>query len=156
LRPTRAKQGKEKGRENPKANPAAEALGFVPHPNLRGLRGLERIEQAGASFQSLTEHVETRSPAGRMLMQMLGSFAEFERAMIRERTRQGLEYAKSKGITGGRRFKLTPDQAELIVRLVDSGERKAADLARSFQVSEATVSRLIARHRQKALASKKE
>jgi DNA invertase Pin-like site-specific DNA recombinase len=115
---------------------------------------LERIEQAGASFQSLTEHVETRSPAGRMLMQMLGSFAEFERAMIRERTRQGLEYAKSKGITGGRRSKLTPDQAELIVKLVDSGEKKAADLARSFRVSEATVSRLIAKHRQKALAVK--
>jgi DNA invertase Pin-like site-specific DNA recombinase len=115
---------------------------------------LEKIEQAGASFESLTEHIETHSPAGRMLVQMLGSFAEFERAMIRERTRQGLAFAKTQGRTGGRRFKLTPDQQALIVKLVDGGEQTAADAARSFRVSEATVSRLIARHRQKTLSNK--
>jgi len=69
---------------------------------------LERLEKAGAKFQSLTEHVETVSPAGRMLMQMLGSFAEFERAMIRERTKRGLEYARSQGRNGGRKPKLSP------------------------------------------------
>ena len=45
---------------------------------------LERIEKAGAGFKSLTEAVDTTLPAGRMMMQMLGAFAEFERAMIRE------------------------------------------------------------------------
>jgi DNA invertase Pin-like site-specific DNA recombinase len=113
---------------------------------------LERIEQAGASFESLTEHIETHSPAGRMLIQMLGSFAEFERAMIRERTRQGLEYARTQGRTGGRRSKLTPEQRVLIIDLVDSKKQKAADVARSFRVSEATVSRLLAEHRQKTLS----
>lgn len=111
---------------------------------------LEKIEQAGASFESLTEHIETHSPAGRMLTQMLGSFAEFERAMIRERTKQGLEYARSQGRKGGRRPKLTQEQRKLIVRLVDSGEQKAADVARTFKVSEATVSRILSEHRQKA------
>jgi DNA invertase Pin-like site-specific DNA recombinase len=115
---------------------------------------LERIEQAGASFESLTEHIETHSPAGRMLAHMLGSFAEFERAMIRERTRQGLAYARSQGRTGGRRAKLSPEQKALIVNLVDSGEMKAAEAARSFKVSEATVSRLLSEHRQKVLAQK--
>ena len=47
---------------------------------------MERIAQAGAGFRSLTEAIDTTTPAGRMLMQMVGSFAEFERAMIRERT----------------------------------------------------------------------
>src|SRR5271163_3930958 len=51
---------------------------------------MERIAQAGASFQSLTENIDTTTPAGRMMMQMIGSFAEFERAMIRERTTAGL------------------------------------------------------------------
>jgi DNA invertase Pin-like site-specific DNA recombinase len=115
---------------------------------------LEKIEQAGASFESLTEHVETRSPAGRMLMHMLGSFAEFERAMIRERTRQGLEYARAQGRRGGRPPKLSKEQKALIVELVDGKRQKAADVARSFRVSEATVSRLLAEHRQKTLSSK--
>ena len=47
---------------------------------------LERIEEAGADFHSLTEAIDTTTPAGRMMMQMVGSFAEFERAMLRERT----------------------------------------------------------------------
>src|SRR5687767_3214698 len=50
---------------------------------------LEKIDAAGATFRSLTEAVDTTGPAGRMMMQMLGSFAEFERAMVRERTRAG-------------------------------------------------------------------
>jgi DNA invertase Pin-like site-specific DNA recombinase len=48
------------------------------------LRILKRLDEVGAKFQSLTEHIETTSPAGRMIMQMLGSFAEFEREMMRE------------------------------------------------------------------------
>src|ERR1700739_789263 len=48
-----------------------------------------------AKFRSLTESIDTSGPAGRMLMQMLGSFAEFERAMVRERTRAGLETARA-------------------------------------------------------------
>jgi len=43
---------------------------------------LERVEAAGAGFRSLTESIDTTTPAGRMLTQMLGSFAEYERAMV--------------------------------------------------------------------------
>jgi DNA invertase Pin-like site-specific DNA recombinase len=56
---------------------------------------LERIAQAGAGFRSLTENVDTTTPAGRMMMQMVGAFAEFERAMIRERTSAGLVAARA-------------------------------------------------------------
>src|SRR3954463_10868563 len=68
---------------------------------------LERVEARGARFRSLTEAVDTSGPAGRMLMQMLGSFAEFERAMMRERTRAGLNAAAARGRKGGRQSKLT-------------------------------------------------
>lgn len=54
-------------------------------PQLRALLDSLRIEAAGATFRSLTEPVETTTPVGRMLIQMLGCFAEFERAVIRER-----------------------------------------------------------------------
>src|ERR1700738_2450342 len=52
---------------------------------------LEKIAEADAGFRSITEHVDTTTPAGRMMLQLLGAFAEFERSMIRERTRMGLQ-----------------------------------------------------------------
>jgi DNA invertase Pin-like site-specific DNA recombinase len=51
---------------------------------------MERIAAVGAGFRSLTESIDTTSPAGRMMMQIVASFAEFERTMIRERTSAGL------------------------------------------------------------------
>jgi DNA invertase Pin-like site-specific DNA recombinase len=95
---------------------------------------MERLAQAGAGFHSLTEAVDTTSPAGRMLMQMVGSFAEFERAMIRERTQAGLDAARAQGRIGGRRPTLSPHQQ--------------AEAARLFRVHPATVSRLLAQQRQ--------
>jgi len=61
---------------------------------------LEKITEAGAGFRSLTEHIDTTTPAGRMMLQMLGSFAEFERSMVRERTRMGLQAARERGRVG--------------------------------------------------------
>src|SRR5271168_3168129 len=71
---------------------------------------LERIEKAGAGFKSLTEAIDTTLPAGRMMMQMLGAFAEFEREMIRERTRSGLRHAQEQGRRSGRKPKLSKTQ----------------------------------------------
>lgn len=104
---------------------------------------LEQIEGRGAGFRSLTESIDTTTPAGRMMMQMLGSFAEFERAMIRERTRAGLEQARSQGRVGGRRPKLNAAQQAEIRDAVQSGRKTAADCARLFGVSQATVSRIV-------------
>src|SRR3546814_18303526 len=61
---------------------------------------MERIELAGAGFRSLTDAIDTPTAAGRMMMQMVGSFAEFERAMIRERTSAGLAQARAEGLIG--------------------------------------------------------
>jgi len=69
---------------------------------------MERIGKAGAGFRSITEAIDTTTPAGRMMMQMIGAFAEFERAMIRERTAAGLAAARADGRIGGRRKKLDP------------------------------------------------
>jgi DNA invertase Pin-like site-specific DNA recombinase len=51
----------------------------------------------------LTEAIDTTTPAGRMMMQMVGAFAEFERATLRERTKAGLNAARQDGRIGGRR-----------------------------------------------------
>ena len=106
---------------------------------------MEKIALAGAGFRSLTEVIDTTSPGGRMMMQIVGVFAEFERAMLRERTRNGLDSARKQGRVGGRRPKLKTHQQEEIIQLVNSGQKTAADTARLFNVHPATVSRLVAR-----------
>jgi DNA invertase Pin-like site-specific DNA recombinase len=102
---------------------------------------IEKINQAGAGLRSLTEPVDTTNAAGRMFMQMIGSFAEFERSMIRERTLAGLSAAKDKGRKGGRRPKLTPIQKEQATQMVLSGEKSASDVARLFGVHPSTIGR---------------
>src|SRR5208283_2589334 len=75
---------------------------------------MERVRDAGAGFRSITEAVDTTTAAGRMVMQVLGSFAEFERSMVRERTRAGLAAARDRGVKVGRPAKLSRRQEEVI------------------------------------------
>lgn len=90
--------------------------------SLKDLLGLlEKIQTVGAGFLSLTEAIDTTTAAGCMMMHIVGSFAEFERAMLRERTRNGLLAARNDGRIGGRRRKLTPGQQQENVHLVRIG-----------------------------------
>ena len=111
---------------------------------------MERIADAGAGFRSLTESIDTTTAAGRMMMQMVGSFAEFERAMIRERTSAGLAQARAEGRIGGRRRKLAEMQRREIAESVIAGRKSGAEMARLYAVSEPTVSRIVAEHRLRA------
>lgn len=108
---------------------------------------MEKLAEAKAGFRSLTEAIDTTTPAGRMMMQMVGAFAEFERAMLRERTKAGMESARKQGRIGGRRPKLTSQQRSEIVQAVSKGKKTAADAARLFNVHPATISRLLAEAR---------
>ncbi|MEI7429271.1 MAG: recombinase family protein [Betaproteobacteria bacterium] len=110
---------------------------------------IERIDNAGAGFRSITEVIDTTTAAGRMMMQMLGSFAEFERAMMRERTRAGLDAARKRGRVGGRPTKLTDMQKTEAMRMLNDGEKNAADVARLFNVHPSTISRLSGANNQK-------
>ncbi len=78
------------------------------------------------------------------MMQMVGAFAEFERAMLRERTKAGLDAARQEGRIGGRRPKLSAQQQSEIRQMITKGDKTAADAARLFKVHPATVSRLLA------------
>jgi DNA invertase Pin-like site-specific DNA recombinase len=108
---------------------------------------MERIQKAKGGFRSLTEAIDTTTPAGRMMMQMVGAFAEFEREVLRERTKAGLKAARRNGRVGGRRPKLKPEQQKEIVQMVINGKKTAADAARLFRVHPATISRLLDRAR---------
>lgn len=84
------------------------------------------------------------SPMSRLLLSMLGAVAEFERSMIRERQREGIEIAKSKGVYKGRKPSLTDEQTAVVLERLASGE-SPVDLAREFGVSRATVYNVRAR-----------
>jgi DNA invertase Pin-like site-specific DNA recombinase len=115
----------------------------------RSLRDLltlmERIAERKAGFRSLTEVIDTTTLAGRMMMQMVGSFAEFERVILKERTKAGVDAARQDGRIGGRPPKLKAHQQKEIVNLVKKGKKTAAAAARLLGVHPATVSRLLQR-----------
>jgi DNA invertase Pin-like site-specific DNA recombinase len=108
---------------------------------------LEKITEAGAGFRSLTEHIDTTTPAGRMMLQMLGSFAEFERLMVRERIRMGLQAARERGRVGGRQPKLSAHQRTEAIKMVKSGAKSTAEVARLFRVHRPSISRLMSQAR---------
>jgi DNA invertase Pin-like site-specific DNA recombinase len=109
------------------------------------LRILERVDKAGASFKSLTETLDTSGPCGRLMMNMLGAFNQFEREIIKERTKLGLKRARANGRIGGGRFILSKTRQSEAIRLVDSGEKTQTEVAELFDVSKATISRLVTR-----------
>ncbi len=113
---------------------------------------LEKIAEADAGFRSITEHVDTTTAAGRMMLQMLGAFAEFERSIVRERTRMGLQSARDRGRVGGRKAKLKPNQVTEILRMINSGNKTAAEAARLFGLHRSSISRLISQARAEGVA----
>ena len=110
------------------------------------LQLLAHLESLGVGFRSLTEAIDTTSAAGKMLLQIIGSFAEFERNLIRERTSAGIARAKAQGKHLGRRSKLSLEQQEEVRRSLKSGEKSQAELARLFRVAPSAISRLVAKH----------
>ena len=106
---------------------------------------LEKLRKLDAGFLSLTEAIDTTTAAGRMMMQLLGCFAEFERTVIVERTQAGIKRARAAGRHPGRPSKITPEQKREILHSHQAGEKSQAELARLFNVDPSAVSRLVSR-----------
>lgn len=112
--------------------------------SLRDLLGiLDTIEAAGAHFRSLTESIDTGTAAGRMMMQMVGAFAEFERGVIRERSMAGLEVAKANGVRLGRLPALDARAAAKLARQWATGRYSKTELASMYAVSVSTIKRTL-------------
>jgi DNA invertase Pin-like site-specific DNA recombinase len=103
---------------------------------------LEDFRELKVGFHSLTENLDTTSAMGEMMFHIVGAFAQFERNLIRERTKAGLENAKRNGKKlGGRRHKRNYlDQRAEVVRMIDEG-RSAADCARLLGLHRSTIGR---------------
>jgi DNA invertase Pin-like site-specific DNA recombinase len=107
------------------------------------LNTLATITGKKAGFRSLGDAwADTTTSHGRLMLTVLGGLAEFERDLIRARTSEGRERAKARGVKMGRKPKLTPHQQREAIRRRDSGDETVRDIARSFNVHHATISRL--------------
>lgn len=80
-----------------------------------------------------------------MMVQMLGAFAEFERSMVRERTRLGLLAAREARANWRAVTQALPNQRAEAIKMVNSGEKTPSEVARLFHVHRSTISRLIAK-----------
>jgi DNA invertase Pin-like site-specific DNA recombinase len=107
---------------------------------------VEQFEDAGAEFQSLTEHIDTKSPAGRMIFQIIGAFAEFERALIRERTVAGLDAARRRGKILGRLPALSETDEREAMRLWMTGCYTKTAIANAYNVHISSIKRAITRN----------
>lgn len=101
------------------------------------------LEQRGVGFISLTEALDTTTPGGRLLFHVFGALAEFEHALIRERTLAGLAAARARGRTGGRPTVWTPEKLKTAKAMRASGEYDVAGIARVLGVSRASVYRAL-------------
>jgi DNA invertase Pin-like site-specific DNA recombinase len=115
------------------------------------LRILAKVDEAGAGFKSLTESIDTTQPAGRLMMNMLGSFNQFEREIIKERTKLGLLRARANGRIGGGRYKLSATQQAEAIKMIRVGEKSQAEIAELFNVDRSTISRMMKEVREKEL-----
>src|SRR5690242_20983665 len=106
------------------------------------LNTLAAITGKKAGFRSLGDTwADTTTPHGRLMLTVLGGLAEFERELIRARTSEGRERAKARGVKMGRPLKLITHQRREAARRRDRDGETLADIARSYNVSPATISR---------------
>jgi DNA invertase Pin-like site-specific DNA recombinase len=112
--------------------------------NLADLVGLvAQFEQRKINFESLTEKIETVSPAGRLIFHVFAALAEFERNLIRERTVAGLKAARARGRNGGRPPKLSAKEIKTIRALLKTADIPVAEIAARFGVARSTLYRTI-------------
>ena len=110
--------------------------------NLDDLRRLvQKLTSRGVRMEFVKEGLTFTgedSPMANLMLSVMGAFAEFERALIKERQREGIALARQRGAYRGRRKSLSPERVAELRRRVTAGERKTS-LARDFGISRETL-----------------
>ena len=109
----------------------------------RSLRDLieivNRLEQSGVSFVCITQNIDTRTPGGKLFFHIFGALAEYERELIRERTKAGLTAARARGRKGGRKPAMTEEQIEQARAMMDNPKLKIKSIIKTLGISKATL-----------------
>lgn len=104
-------------------------------------RILETLQRKKVDFIVLDQKIDTSTPTGKLTFNLLGAIAEFEREIINERVREGVEKARKNGVKFGPKFKLSQEQLDEIEQRLASGESRRALMA-EFNISKARMYRL--------------
>lgn len=99
---------------------------------------MAQFQDHGVGFRSITENIETETPGGRLVMHMFTVLAEFERDLIRERTGSGLETARARGRTGGRK-PLASTKLKALKAMWAEGTMTADEIATRLEIGRRTV-----------------
>ncbi len=110
---------------------------------IRLIELINLVAAKGAHFKSLNEAIDTDSPGGRLVFHMMGALAEFERSLISERTRAGMQVAKDAGKPIGRPPALSPAQIQEAQRALEEGTSTLEELAEQYGVHIRTLGRAI-------------
>lgn len=102
---------------------------------------LDQLGERAVAFKSLTEPVDTTTPAGRVLFQIVGAFAEFERSIVRERTMAGLAAARRNGKILGRPRSLDPAKLKIAAAMLRDPAIPVREVAEQLGVSRSTLYR---------------
>ena len=109
----------------------------------RSLRDLieivNRLEQSGVSFVCITQNIDTRTPGGKLFFHIFGALAEYERELIRERTKAGLTAARARGRKGGRKPAMNEEQIEQARAMMDNPKLKIKSIIKTLGISKATL-----------------
>ena len=99
----------------------------------------EALRSEDVGLKSLKEAIDTDSPTGQLVFHIFGALAEFERALIRERTQAGLQAARARGRLGGRRKRLNPRQRAHAVELYRAQQHTVKEICSLMGISRATL-----------------
>lgn len=94
-----------------------------------------QLEEKGIGFRSLQEAIDTTTSGGRLIFQIFGALAEFERNLIRERTQAGLTAARARGRKGGRPKALDSKKTELAYQLYDAKKHTIKEICQMLGIS---------------------
>lgn len=113
----------------------------------RGMKDLvaliNQIKERGIGFKSLTENIDTTSATGELIFHIFASLAQFERRLILERTKAGIEAARKRGVTGGRPKKLAQSEADKLRKMYLEGNVTVRQLCKIFSISTRTLYKTI-------------
>lgn len=101
------------------------------------------LSKRGCEFRSLTENIDTSSSGGRLLFHVMGAMAEFERSIISERTKAGMEAARVRGSRLGRRPSMTQEQTEAARHAIEMDLKAVSEVAAKYGVHPKTLARLL-------------
>ena len=105
------------------------------------------LEENKIGFKSLQESIDTTTSGGKLIFHIFGALAEFERNLIQERTKAGLEAARARGRTGGRREALDDNKKQIAVELYHKREHTVEEICRMMGISKPTLYKYVGMER---------